>query len=123
MSGVGLFCLPQHESGVGREHWCERLLQKGVAAEDVVFLFQVLNPAPAERWTAGDVVSCAYLKIAAVFLCRSLTLTWHGILFVARVLMKDLISDSLGERLFYQMGRTTHKPIYGSDKKLSMGLY
>ena len=51
------------ESSADREDWVERLLRKGIAADDVDFLFQILNPDLAERWTAKDVVSCGYLEV------------------------------------------------------------
>lgn len=54
---------PENESGGGSEHWCERLIRKGIAADDVAFLCQVLNPDPTERWTAKDIVSCGYLEV------------------------------------------------------------
>ena len=54
---------PENESGAGSERWYERLLRKGVAADEIAFLFQVLNPDPAERWTAKDILSCGYLEV------------------------------------------------------------
>ena len=54
---------PRDESTADRDGWVERLLRKGVAANDVEFLFQILNPDPAERWTAMDIVSCGYLEV------------------------------------------------------------
>ena len=51
------------ESSADSEGWAERLLRKGIAVDDVEFLFRVLNPDPAERWTAEDIVSCRYLEI------------------------------------------------------------
>ena len=51
------------ESSADSEGWVERLLRKGIAADDVEFLFQILNPDPAERWTAKDILSCGYLEV------------------------------------------------------------
>jgi hypothetical protein len=51
------------ESSADSKDWVERLLRKGIAADDVEFLFQILNPDPAERWTAKDIVSCGYLEV------------------------------------------------------------
>ena len=51
------------KSSADSEDWVERLFRKGIAADDVEFLFQVLNPDPAERWTAKDIVSCGYLEV------------------------------------------------------------
>jgi hypothetical protein len=51
------------EPSADREDWVGRLLRKGIAADDVDFLFQILNPDPAERWTAKDIVSCGYLEV------------------------------------------------------------
>lgn len=54
----------QDEVGAGRERWDDKLSRKGVKAEDIAFLSQILNPEPAERWTAKDIVSCGYLEIS-----------------------------------------------------------
>lgn len=54
---------PKEESTANNERWVERLLDKGIAADDVEFLFQILNPDPAERWTAQDIVTCGYLEV------------------------------------------------------------
>ena len=50
---------PQNDkSSAANEGWIERLLRKAIAPDDVEFLFEILNPDPAERWTAKDIVSC-----------------------------------------------------------------
>lgn len=66
MSGAGPFWLQNTSQvptvrvvGVGGEG----LLRKGVAAEDVEYPSLILNPEPAERWTAQDILSCGYLEI------------------------------------------------------------
>jgi hypothetical protein len=51
------------EPSADSKGWVERLLRKGIAADDVEFLFHILNPDPAERWTAKDIVSCGYLEV------------------------------------------------------------
>jgi hypothetical protein len=43
--------------------WGEKLLQKGVAAQDIEFLVQVLNPDARERWTAADIAKSGYLEV------------------------------------------------------------
>ena len=54
---------PKDDYRIDSERWVERLLCKGVAVDDVDFLFHILNPDPAERWTAEDIVSCGYLEV------------------------------------------------------------
>lgn len=66
---------PRNESTADRERWVEILLCKGVAANDVAFLSQVLNPDPAERWTAKDIVSCGYLEVDQPSVCSKGGLT------------------------------------------------
>ena len=51
------------EPSADSEGWVERLLHKGIAADDVEFLFHTLNPDPAKRWTAKDILSCGYLEV------------------------------------------------------------
>jgi len=43
---------PQSED----DRWGERLLRKGVPAEDIEFLVEVLNPDPNERLSAEDII-------------------------------------------------------------------
>jgi protein kinase len=43
--------------------WGERLLRKGVPAEDIEFLAQVLNPDPNERLSAEDIIRSGYLEL------------------------------------------------------------
>ncbi|KAK5125015.1 hypothetical protein LTR85_001206 [Meristemomyces frigidus] len=52
-----------HSRDEEREVWYDRLIKKGVAAEDVQFLLDILNPDPRKRWTAADIVRCGYLEI------------------------------------------------------------
>ena len=54
---------PKSDSGASSERWYERLHCKGVAANEIAFLFQVLNPNPTERWTAKDILSCGFLEV------------------------------------------------------------
>jgi len=51
----------KRESNEDAYLWAERLYQKGVSSEDIEFLVQILNPDPAERWTAAEIVQCGYL--------------------------------------------------------------
>ena len=41
--------------------WCERLLRKGVPAEEVAFLIEVLVPDPTERLSAEEIIQSGYL--------------------------------------------------------------
>jgi hypothetical protein len=51
--------LPQSDD----DWWGERLLRKGVLAEDIEFLVQVLNPDPTQRVSAEDIIRSSYLEI------------------------------------------------------------
>jgi hypothetical protein len=55
--------LPSEEilSSLSIEYWGDRLDRKGVDFADIEFLCQILNPLPAERWTAGEIAHCGYL--------------------------------------------------------------
>lgn len=43
--------------------WGKRLLQKGIAAEDVEFLVRVLDPDPNKRLSAADLIGSGYLEV------------------------------------------------------------
>jgi len=43
--------------------WGEKLLQKGIALEDVEFLVQVLHPDPTQRPTAEDIIRSNFLEV------------------------------------------------------------
>jgi hypothetical protein len=44
-----------------KDDWIYRLCDKGLGVNDIQFLFQILNPVPNERWTAGEIAGCGYL--------------------------------------------------------------
>ncbi|KAF2436215.1 kinase-like protein [Tothia fuscella] len=50
---------PQKEE----DWWGERLLRKGVAAEEIAFLINVLDPDPRERPSAEEIIRSGYLEI------------------------------------------------------------
>lgn len=45
----------------GSSLWAARLLDGGIPAEEVNFVFTVLNPDPMERWTAEEIIRSGFL--------------------------------------------------------------
>lgn len=43
------------------ELWVTRLLNGGIPASEVNFVFTVLNPDPTERWSAEDIIRSGFL--------------------------------------------------------------
>jgi len=45
----------------GTASWATRLLDGGIPADEVNFVFTVLNPDPTERWTAEEIIRSGFL--------------------------------------------------------------
>jgi len=47
--------------GGGTTSWATRLLDGGIPADEVSFVFTILNPDPRERWTAEEIIRSGFL--------------------------------------------------------------
>lgn len=54
---------PKPDLNVNSERWIKRLISKGVPTVDIDFLCKIINPEPAARWTAEDIVASGYLEV------------------------------------------------------------
>lgn len=51
------------EAAADTKHWASKLLEKGLSVDNVSFIYHTLNPDPAERWSARDILYSGYLDL------------------------------------------------------------